>query len=112
MIRFMPRLPLQRSTETAKGKERSKQRYFSRFEIQCCQLFVVSFFFQGLRVRGKRPIHSETHVPRVPLRHSGAHDRQHASRHLQEDHDRAIATPESREAGGHQWANEPRHETD
>ena len=63
---------------------------------------------QGLRLRRARPHHAEAHVPRVPVRHTGPHDRQHAARHLQEDHDRALAAPEPGQARRRQRPDEPR----
>lgn len=44
---------------------------------------------QGLCVRGAGSSDSAAHVSRLPVRHAGQDDRQHAQGHLQEDHDRA-----------------------
>lgn len=73
--------------------------------------FLSVYYFQGLCLRSKRPIDQETHVPCVSLRHTGTYDRKHASRHLQEDNDRAFSASESRETGGHQRPDKPRYET-
>lgn len=83
-----------------------------QFDQPRAQLILRRICLQGLCVRGEGPDDAQAYVPRVPLRHTGPDDRQHAARHLQEDNDRALATPEPGQARRRQRPGRPRRQAD